>query len=620
MAKPPARYIFRPTMRKLVWAFMLLPSLSLAQTLPKPFLSYTIEGELDTAKKEFSGRCIVRLENRTGKALDKLIFNLYPNAFRNTGTTYMRESGGLKGEPKSFLDSGFLLVEKASDGGGNDLTSGAKLDETVYTVPLRTPIASGQTGAVELKFKTHFPRPVERIGWTKDGSFIFAQWYPILAKLEPDGEFKAYPFHFMSEFYSNFADYDVSVTVPRGYSFEATGYPVGDTTVGEKKIVHFQAQTVVDFAAIASPEAKSYSRIFQGVLVTFFGPPSNEAKLSEIFSIAESTLSYCGRTYGPYPYKKLVIAEAPVGAGSGMEFPMFVTANLTRLPPVLGRLWFREVIAHEIVHQYWYQLVATNQFEEPWLDEGFTTYTTAKILERYHPVHPIFPQRLGVEFSGATQNTLFFQRSAIYDSLTSKSWEFLSPRQYFSNVYAKTYLILSTIERHIGPLRINVMLQTYYEKHRFSHPTTKDFLKVAEEFVPDSILAPLTKWLYGPPPFCDFAVGNFASKKEKDKVFKGRIELLNRGNFAFPVAVRITFENGAVKETTWTGEPKATRMEVVGPAKIRSVEINPGRKLALESDYSNNFKTESGNKAGGWAQILRMVYGMESIVSWITAL
>ncbi|MGH8003842.1 MAG: hypothetical protein ACRECJ_03860, partial [Limisphaerales bacterium] len=254
-------------------------------------MSYKIEGELDTAKKEFSGTCIVRLENRTGKALDKLIFNLYPNAFKNTGTTYMRESGGLKGEPKEFLDSGFLIVEKASDGSGNDLTAGAKLNETIYTLPLRTPIGSGQTGTVELKFRTHFPRPVERIGWTKDGSFIFAQWYPILAKLDSDGEFKAYPFHYMSEFYSNFADYDVSIGLPAGYRFEATGYPIGDTVIGEKKKFHFQAQTVVDFAAIAAPKTESYSRIFQGVLVTFFGPSSNEAKLAEIFTAAESTLS-----------------------------------------------------------------------------------------------------------------------------------------------------------------------------------------------------------------------------------------------------------------------------------------------------------------------------------------
>ena len=603
-----------------MWALLFFPSLCLAQALPKPALSYRIEGALDTAKKEFSGVCLVRLENRTPKALDKLVFNLYPNAFRNTGTTYMRESGGLKGEAKPLLDSGFLVVEKASDGGGNDLTSGAKLDETIYTLPLRTPIGSGQTGTVELKFKTHFPRPVERIGWTKDGTFILAQWYPILAKLDGDGDFKAYPFHFMSEFYSNFADYDVWLTLPKGYSFEATGYPVGDSILGGERRYHFQAQTVVDFAAMASPKMKSYSRIFQGVLVTFFGPPANAAKLSEIFTVAESTLSYCGRTYGPYPYKKLVIAEAPVGAGSGMEFPMFVTASFSRLPPLIGKLFFRDIITHEIAHQYWYQLVATNQFEEPWLDEGFTTYTTAKILERYHSIRPILVTRLGIEREPSSQNMLFLKRFGVYDSLTSKSWEFLSPPQYFSNVYSKTYLWLSSIERHIGSLRTNVMLQTYYEKYRFSHPTTKDFLKIAADFVPDSILTPLTKWLYGPPPACDFAVGNFASKKEKEKIFKGKIELFNRGDFAFPVAVRVTFENGATKDTTWTGEPKAARMEVAGPAKIRSVEINPGRKLALEADYSNNFKTTSGNKAGGWAQVLRMIYGMESMASWITAL
>jgi len=618
LAKPPTGYIFRPKMRKIAWAVFLFPALAFSQTLPKPFLNYTITGELDTAKKEFSGTCLIRLENRTPKALDRLVFNLYPNAFRNTNTTFMRESGGVKGQPKEFLDSGYLIVEKVTDGAGNNLAG--QLNETIYTLPLRTAIGSGQTGTVELKFKTHFPRPVERIGWTKNGSFIFAQWYPILAKLDADGEFRAYPFHYLSEFYSNFADFDVTVTLPNGYGFEATGYPLRDSVIGGKRSFQFQAQTVVDFAAMAVPKAKSYSRIFQGVLVTFFGPKSNEAKLTEIFLAAESTLSYTARTYGPYPYKKLVIAEAPVGAGSGMEFPMFITASFANLPPLIGRLFFREIIVHEIAHQYWYQLVASNQFEEPWLDEGFTTYTTAEVLERYHSAHPIWATRLGYELSAVTFNTLFFQRFGIYDSLASKSWEFVTPRRLFSNMYAKTYLLLTTIKRHIGPLRTNVMLQTYYDKYRFSHPTGRDFLNVAKDFVPDSILTPLTKWLYGVPPVCDYAVGDFGSKKEKDKLFKGKIDLFNRGDFAFPVGVKVIFENGAVKETTWTGETKAVRMEVAGSAKIRSVEINPGRKLALETDYTNNFKAASGSKAGGWAQVLRMIYGMESITSWLTAL
>ena len=612
-------YIFRRTMKRVWLVLFLFPSLSFGQSLPKPFLSYTIQGELDTTKKEFSGTCIVRLENRTSQSLDKLVFNLYPNAFRNSNTTFMREKAGLSQETKGLLDSGFLAVEKVTDAQGADLTSGAKLDETIFTVPLKTPLPSGRTASVQLKFKTHFPRPVERIGWTKEGVFIFAQWYPILAVLQPDGNFAAYPFHYTSEFFSDFADYNVALTLPKEFNIEATGYPIADSVKGNKKTVFFKAQMVVDFAAVAGPKLKSYSRIFQNTYITYFGRAVDNELLDEIFAVAESTLSYCGRTYGPYPYKKLVIAEAPVGTGNGMEFPMLVTLEAPPIPG-LRNLLLREIIIHETVHQWWYQLVATNQFVEPWLDEGFTTYTTAQISERFNQTHPTFFGRLGIDLSPASQYSTALRRWGVFDSLASPSWEFVTLRRYFANVYSKTDLWLTTIERHIGTVRMNVLLQTYYEKYHFSHPTGKDFLKLTADFVPDSILNPLTKWLYGPPPSCDFAVGNFASEKVRDKLFKGRLDLFNRGDINFPVGVRITFENGIKKDTTWLADRKAERWEISGPAKIQSVEINPGRRIALETDFTNNFKTTSSNIAGAWAMLWRMIYGMESVASWMTAL
>lgn len=622
MAKTAAGYIFRTVMKKLFLSFLLFPVFAYGQNLPKPFLSYKIEGELDTAKKEFSGSCLVRLENRTNQTLDKLVFNLYPNAFRNSNTTFQREKAGLSQGGKALLDSGFLTVEKVTDAQGVDLTSGAKLDETIFTVPLKTPLHSGQTGTVELKFKTHFPRPVERIGWTKEDIFIFAQWYPILAVLQPDGNFAAYSFHYNSEFFSDFADYEVSITIPKGFNIEATGYPVGDSATTDKKIVRFKAQTVVDFAAVASPKFKNSSRIFQGIYLTFFGMPRPEAEIKEGFTMAESTLSYCGRTYGSYPYKKLVIADAPVGSGNGMEFPMLVTIDFGSFPfgGGIGKLLLRDAIVHEVVHQWWYQLVATNQFTEPWLDEGFTTYTTSIIIDRLNQVHPTFLNRLGIDLSRGLPGQISLRRSGSYDSLASRSWEFFSTRTYLTNVYSKTSLLLQTIENHIGPVRMNILLQTYFEKYRFSHPSGKDFLKIAADFVPDSILNPLTKWLYGPPPICDFAVGNFASEKVRDKLFKGRLELFNRGDINFPVGVRITFENGFKKDTTWLADKKAVRWEISGPAKIQSVEINPDRRIALETDFTNNFKTISRNVAGAWAMLWRMIYGMESVASWMTAL
>src|SRR6185436_2466977 len=90
--------------------------------------------------------------------------------------------------------------------------------------------------------------------------------------------------------------------------------------------------------------------------------------------------------YGRYPYRVLTVVDPASGAAGagGMEYPTFITAGTTFLSnrgPLRGLRALENVVVHEFGHQFWYGLVANNEFEEAWLDEGFNTYSTGKVLE-----------------------------------------------------------------------------------------------------------------------------------------------------------------------------------------------------------------------------------------------
>src|SRR5690606_30206997 len=102
---------------------------------------------------------------------------------------------------------------------------------------------------------------------------------------------------------------------------------------------------------------------------------------------AKSSLSYLGKHYGSYPYSVLSIVVPPAdasGAG-GMEYPTFITANAATADNPGYEL--ERTVVHEIAHQYWYGIVATNEFEEAWLDEGFTSYTEEKIMRNAYGIN-----------------------------------------------------------------------------------------------------------------------------------------------------------------------------------------------------------------------------------------
>ncbi|MDP2960234.1 MAG: M1 family metallopeptidase [candidate division Zixibacteria bacterium] len=364
--------ILKPNKFILIFLFTLY--FSQAQSEYLPVASYKIDVRLDDKEKIITGKEKVFFRNTSERNIDTLYLHLNANAFSSDSTIFVKESGDLKKLMEKEEYKGYLKIKKINS---HLEELRYKVNETIMQIFLSKPLRPAENIEFELEFELKLPKIILGLGYDKD-NYIMRDWIPKMAVLEKDGTWSAQPHHFLTEHYSDFGTYDVTITLPLKYIIEGTGYVISEKkNTDSTKTVTFHAEKVHDFSFCASPDFKIRKINIDGIDVIFLILPEDLYKFQRWAKAAELTLSYCNSHFGRYPYAKLVIVDASIGMGAGaMECPMMITMP-PRTPFLLNYIKFDElVIIHELVHQWWYGIVASNETEEAWLDEVFTTYTT----------------------------------------------------------------------------------------------------------------------------------------------------------------------------------------------------------------------------------------------------
>jgi hypothetical protein len=468
------------------------------QPLSTRVIAYTIDARLDTDKKSLDATETITYKNLTGQTLTTIPFHLYLNAFRPE-STFTREthfSGGVR-DPVAENDYpaeklGSITISHIDADNYGDLTSamhfiapddGNAEDHTVTEIPLPHPLVPNDSITFHLAFHDQFPLSVARNGYKRD--FIMGgQWYP-----KPGvfwhGAWNCHQYHATTEFFSDFATFNVSLTLPRRYIVGASGVPTGELINNNgTKTVSFSGEDIGDFAWAASPNFN----ITDGIYLSSLGPvkvhvlalAAHPTAGPRYLNISQKSLAYFEQHYGPYPYKVLtVIDPEPDSEIGGMEYPTLVTGDTT---------WFRDptyiteqALAHEFGHQYWYGMVATNEFEDAWLDEGINSYTEAKVLAAiFGPSTSVFSR----SYSNAGDYDLLrfeYLSSPDYDPVTRWAFKFRDSNSYGNITYGKSATLLVTLEGLIGRDTMDEAMRTYFLRYRFTHPTTEDFLRTIEQ-------------------------------------------------------------------------------------------------------------------------------------------
>ncbi len=363
----------------------------------KQIANYSMEILLDTQQQVIFGKELVTWTNETDYATRELWFHLYWNAFQNNKSTYLIESSGSR--TGGFLrdDWGYCRIEKIAllmdeNFEEIDLKPGMEFrspddenpfDRTVFFVKLPQEIQPGQSVTIRISFQSKIPRPISRTGVYKDNYFI-AQWFPKLGVFQ-NGQWNCHQYHSSSEYFADYGTYDVSITVPSQFVIGATGeHRTQISSEDGTTTHHFYQHSVHDFAWTASPHLLEYKEDYEfspgkSTEITLLLQPEHKRIKTRYMNAVKNAIKYSSLFYGDYPYTTVTCVDPGYNSRSGgMEYPTFFTGGtyfLTRkgIPRPEG------VTIHEFGHGYFYGLVGNNEFENPWMDEGFTSFLDTEV-------------------------------------------------------------------------------------------------------------------------------------------------------------------------------------------------------------------------------------------------
>ncbi len=649
-------------------AFLALAALPIsallgARPLTTPVASYEISCRLDPEKKTVAGSQLLTWTNTTTRPASTLRFHLYLNAFRNTRSTFWREHGGrLRSRPIPDSWGSIEVTRMALSSDGTDLLPTMRFiapddanpdDRTVAEVDLPRPVEPAQTVVVSLDFVSTLPRVAVRTGYKGD-FFLVAQWFPKIGVLEESG-WNCHQFHANSEFFADFGDYDVTIEAPSRYKEKigATGARVSQRETSDGRIfTRFRQESVHDFAWTADPDFRVLRDIFRepgigDVDILLFIQPEHLSQAQRHFKAVKAGLEGYGRVLGPYPYATLTVVDPPWGGrgAGGMEYPTFITAGTSLIAP--AALQSPEgVTVHEFGHQYFYGLLASNEFEEPWLDEGFNTYMTDRVLKAVygddHSYLSVFGIRfpLGIDVHLPLDGDRRYFAHATDDPLGLPSWKYRDRETYGALVYDKTALALATIERLVGTPTMDRALRLYADRWRFRHPKTRDFIAALSDTVGRD-----TEWLFDRTFFSsgavDYAVLEATSVPakaprglfEKDgklsagppaalartKGYDSLVTVVRNGDVALPVEVLLRFEGGRSYRSSWDGEARWKRFRVERGPRLLDAVVDPDEKILLDADRTNNGRRPEGDPRAASRWTARAVFWLQNLFDFATA-
>jgi hypothetical protein len=633
-------------MRPLHLRFLLLSSFLFALSgrspgqqaiFPEPLspriANYDITVTLDADKKTLQGSETLIWHNPSPDAIRELRFHLYLNAFKNNQSTFMKESRGYsRGLSATEGGWGWIAVNSMKTSDDIDLTTsmefvapddGNERDQTVLRVALPDPVPPNGTIQLALQFTARLPKVFARTGYAKD-FFMVGQWFPKIGVYEwagqryaTTGQWNCHQFHSNTEFFSDFGVYDVTITTPEQYIVGATGLQVAKRRNSNgTATVTYHAEDVHDFAWTASPHFADLRDEWHHVSLRALMQPQRVHQASRYFGAVKAALEHLTAHVGPYPYPNITIVDPAFGAegAGGMEYPTLITAG--SMAGVGESVRMAEMVAaHEFGHQYWYGMVASNEFEDAWLDEGVNQYYEGRIMTEEYGLKTSFLNLAGIGIGDLefTRVGYLSMRNPKLAPITTFGWKF-PPGGYGSLTYMKTAAALTTLENIIGRATMDSVMKTYFRRWRFKHPCARDFVQTFNEIVPairgDRFGKDLN-WFFDQLLFgtdlCDYEVTSISNSTpppphgEIDSSWvkktgvgteelESTVTVSRLGEVRLPVDLLVHFESGEEIVDTWNGQERVKEFTYHKPSRVVWAVVDPKEKLVVDACIVNNSK------------------------------
>ncbi len=553
-----------------------------------------IEVSLDDKEHMLNGDISMEYTNNSPDTLTYIYIHLWPNAYQHDRTNYaeqMAENG----------ETDFYFSKSAKRGNISELSfkvndipveyfSSRNIPD-VARIDLKEPLMPGAKMTIETPFKVKIPEVTSRLGHTKQAYFI-SQWFPKPAVYDKKG-WHPLPYLNYGEFYSEIGSYDVSITLPKNYVVMATGncmdeaenawldelskkefpsdtlykksWPASST---EMKTLHFHEDNVHDFAWFADKRwvvrKDTVTSPGNGPLVTCYAAflPQSQRGWDRAAFYLKYTVAHYGEQVGAYPYKTIKAIEGDLSAGGGMEYP-----TVTIIDRGMGGDLLKRVIIHEAGHNWFYGILATNERDHAWMDEGMNTLYEQKGMQYYWGYDTTWkatrdsirhakiaagekpkeytPTVEKDKYKSTDEEALayYFETGIHTDQALEQTSANFTELNYGVDVYYKTALMMGWLEQYMGIANFKAGMHEYYNTWKHKHPYPEDYKACMAKHTDKNI-----DWFFESGLTTDNRV-DFKIKGVKDN----QVTIRNRSGFAAPVYVVGYNKKDSILGRAWSG-------------------------------------------------------------------
>jgi hypothetical protein len=610
-----------------VLASLLLAPLAFAQQAAswQQEVAYDMDLHLAADRHRLTGMQRLVYTNNSPDTLWQAYYHLYFNAFQPTSMMAERNRHLPDPDPRVVPRIYELGPEEIGFYEIHALTQDGEpvpfdVDDTVMEVDVR-PIPPGTSTTFEMTFSAQVPLQTRRSGRdNREGiDYTMTQWYPKMAAYDGIG-WHADPY-VGREFYAPFGTFDVRLTLPAEYVVGATGVLQNPDAVGhgydrpadagptlsspaldaDSLTWHFRAENVHDFAWTADPDYVHVQRLVTDVpgrdepvrLHFLFQPDVAEAWTALPEQTAE-LLRYFSARFGPYAYPQFTVAQ---GGDGGMEYPMLTAITGRRSPrSVFG------VTAHEFAHMWFYGMVATNENDFAWMDEGFTSFAS-----REGSVHVLRGDTTGpVSHAYARERIAALQLLGLYERPNKPADWYDTNLAYGAASYSAGNALADLLGYVMGDAVRDAFLREYVARFTFGHPYPADVMSVAQDVSGLHLDWLFEQFLAGAARY-DYGASDIASEASARGV-RSTVTLRRHEPGVLPVDVWLRYDDGTEEVVTiplsvmeghkpvpaeWTvAEPWAWTaptydLVVERPSRVVEAVVDPDRRM-LDLDPSNN--------------------------------
>ena len=630
-------------MKKLILAITFLVGISFAQNsrvvnnqptrLPngKPGLGYwqqqidyKIKTELNPKTKIVTGEEIITYKNNSPDTLKEIWWHLYQNIFNEKSEA--RKSGNIVGRAMAATKG--IEIKGISVGGVN---IDFEINETLMKTNLINPLPPNS----QLEIKVEWNYDVPSIASLRTGSngtdFGICQWYPQIAVYDDMRGWDKTPYLGQGEFYLDYGNWEVEITVPANHIIAATGIlqnaeevltieqlkrynlissdsvlkiiPATETDTvrnkfkDEKKVWKFKAENVRDFAWASSPRyIWDATKTKDGIFIHAFYLPSESENWKDGANLNKFTIEFFSKEFGQYIYPQATVVSGPV---YGMEYPMMVFVSGGEQFTNLMEL----TLIHELGHEWYPMMIGNHETNYPFMDEGFNTYiTSTAVNEKFGNSSLIkrefYEKAKNILQLPETNDKLFNQSQYISKaisgdeiSLSSSSYDARAD-QYGVFAYSKPGSILWMLRDLMGDEKFNLALNEYYKRWLLKHPYPEDFFNTIEDVYGKDLDWFWNEWIYQTWKL-DLAINKIKQTKNGNN-FDAIVSIKSNEMAFMPATIKLTLANGDVvykrySEDIFVNKNAADFIIKNLPAKIIFAELDPEQNLSDINKLNNTW-------------------------------